>query len=76
MINEYKITKQLMLSWAKEWYFIGKKSIFNFVILCLNGLIGILLTIILLISGGDIVKWCIAILCLFVFVFNFFFEQI
>ena len=29
MINEYKITKKLMMSWAKEWYFVGKKSIFN-----------------------------------------------
>ena len=72
MINEYKITKKLMMSWAKEWYFVGKKSIFNFIILCLNGLIGILLTITLLITGGDIGRWCIAILCLFVFVFGIF----
>ena len=40
MRNEYKITKQEMMSWAKEWHLQGVTNIVLFIIWCLSGIIG------------------------------------
>lgn len=41
MKNEYKITKDLMKSWAKEYHIQGTANVFLFVLLCVVGIIGI-----------------------------------
>lgn len=41
MKNEYKITKDLLKSWAKEYHLRGSANIFLFIILCFVGLVGI-----------------------------------
>ncbi len=42
MKNEYKITKDLMKSWAKEYHLHGRANIVTFAIWCVFGMIGIL----------------------------------
>ena len=41
MKNEYKITKELLRSWAKEYHIHGAVNIFLFILLCVVGIIGI-----------------------------------
>ena len=41
MKNEYKITKDLIKSWAKEYHIHGVANIFLFILLCVVGIIGI-----------------------------------
>ncbi len=41
MKNEYKITKELMKSWAKEYHLHGAANIVGFIIWCVLGVIGI-----------------------------------
>ena len=42
MKNEYKITKDLIKSWAKEYHIHGGVNIFLFVLWCVVGIIGLL----------------------------------
>ena len=42
MKNEYKITKDLLKSWAKEYHIHGAANIFLFVLWCAVGIIGLL----------------------------------
>ncbi len=41
MKNEYKITKDLIKSWAKEYHLHGAANIFLFILWCVVGIIGI-----------------------------------
>ena len=41
MKNEYKITKELLRSWAKEYHIHGAANIFLFILLCVVGIVGI-----------------------------------
>ena len=41
MKNEYKITKDLIKSWAKEYHLHGAANIFFFILWCFGGIIGI-----------------------------------
>ena len=41
MKNEYKITKELLRSWAKEYHIHGAANIFLFILWCVVGIIGI-----------------------------------
>ena len=41
MKNEYKITKDLIKSWAKEYHIHGAANIFLFILWCVVGIIGI-----------------------------------
>lgn len=41
MKNEYKITKDLMRSWAKEYHIHGAANIFLFILWCVVGVIGV-----------------------------------
>lgn len=45
MKNEYKVTKKLVQSWAKEYHLSGGASIFLFVLWCIFGIIGLAGTI-------------------------------
>ena len=41
MKNEYKITKDLIKSWAKEYHIHGASNVFLFVLWCVVGIVGI-----------------------------------
>ena len=41
MKNEYKITKDLIKSWAKEYHLHGTANIFLFILWCVGGVIGL-----------------------------------
>lgn len=41
MKNEYKITKDLIKSWAKEYYIHGSANIFLFIFWCVVGVVGV-----------------------------------
>ena len=76
MKNEYKITKQLMMSWAKEYHIQGAANIILFVLWGVVGLMG--LSIIVLeamltsMGGGDGLNWYIGILLLLLAIFKLF----
>ena len=73
MKNEYKITKKLMMSWAKEYTLIGAANIVLFILWCVAGFIGLASIILFSIYGGDWVNWYISILLLLLSVFKLFF---
>ena len=41
MKNEYKITKDLIKSWAKEYHLHGAANIFLFILWCVAGVVGL-----------------------------------
>ena len=73
MKNEYKITKKLMMSWAKEYHLHGTANIILFALWCIIGLIGLGLIIIFSVIGGDWRDWYISVLFLFASIFRLFF---
>ena len=76
MKNEYKITKQLMMSWAKEYHLQGARSIFNFVLWCILGACGLIILILnIVFEGEDWVDWYLAVLFLIASVFQLFFSR-
>lgn len=75
MKNEYKITKEVMMSWAKEYHLRGARNIIMFILLCLLGLIGIDGLIHLSFVGGDWIDWYLSILFLIVSLYKLFFQR-
>jgi hypothetical protein len=68
--NEYKVTKQLMLSWAKELHLHGTRNIINFVLLCIILACGVILLML------DPTYWYFAVLFIAVAIFKLFFSRI
>ena len=75
MKNEYKITKKLMMSWAKEYHLQGAANIILFVLWCVVGIIGLGLIILFSVIGGEWINWYLSILFLFLSVFKLFFSR-
>ena len=75
MRNEYKITKNEMMSWAKEYHLVGKVNIVLFILWCVVGIIGLGEIILLSFVGGDWFDWYISILFLSLAVFKLFFSR-
>ena len=75
MKNEYKITKKLMMSWAKEYHLQGVANIILFVLWCVVGIIGFGLIILFSVIGGEWINWYLSILFLFLSVFKLFFSR-
>ncbi len=75
MKNEYKITKELMMSWAKEYHLFGAANIILFVLWCIVGLIGLGMLILLISIGGEWVHWYLSILFLALSVFKLVFSR-
>ncbi|MGN1472717.1 MAG: hypothetical protein ACI4WZ_01475 [Eubacteriales bacterium] len=76
MKNEYKITKKEMMSWAKEFYLQGAKSIFSFILVCVIGIAGLFLLIISILTKGE--NWTFifdSILFLTFFVYELLFSR-
>ncbi len=75
MKNEYKITKQLVMSWAREYNLQGTANIVLFVLWTLVGVMGLTLLGLHLAFGGDWLDWYIAGLLLFLSIFKLFFSR-
>ncbi|MBR6708237.1 MAG: YcxB family protein [Clostridia bacterium] len=75
MKNEYKITRQEMMSWAKGCHLYGAVNIFRFVLWCMVGLLCLGLLTILFVVGGDWIYWYFAILFLLFSIFQLFFSR-
>ena len=73
MKNEYKVTRDLMMNWAKDYLIIGKTNVFLFVLWCVVGLIGIFLLSWHIMYGGTITSRYITALIVFVSVYKLFF---
>ena len=75
MKNEYKITKELMVSWGKEIYLNGA---FNIIMLFMWGFIalgGLYSVINRIIFGGDFLDWYISIFLLAIGIFKLFIQR-
>lgn len=62
MKNEYKITKEEVMSWANDYHLQGAATIVLFSLWCLVGVIGICMIVLLSVKGGDFLNWFLAIL--------------
>ena len=75
MKNQYKITKEEMMSWAKEYHLQGAANIVLFILWCIVGVIGLAMLVLLSFIGGDFVDWYLSILFLFLSVYKLFFSR-
>ena len=75
MKNEYKMTKALMMSWAKEYHLQGVANIVLFVLWCIVGLSGLAMIVLLSLSGGKWIDWYLAILFLVLSIYKLLFSR-
>ena len=75
MKNEYRITKDLMKSWAKEYHLHGKANIVSFTLHCVVGAMGIAGLIIAILSRSDWMMIYLSALLIFVVFFRLFFSR-
>ncbi|MBO5938481.1 MAG: hypothetical protein J6Q82_03165 [Clostridia bacterium] len=76
MKNEYKITKQEMMSWAKEYSLHGKRNIVSFILFLILGIDGLFLIILnSLTKDASLLDWYLAAIFLIVSVYKLFFER-
>lgn len=77
MKNEYNITKNLMKSWANDFYFVSGASVFYFIASVALGLVGVALVIILIISQlQSFLLWLCGILYICISLEHIFFGRI
>lgn len=75
MKNEYKITKELMMSWAREYFFRGPIDIILFVLWIIVGAFGVGSLVVLAIIGGHWLECYISILFILLSVFKLFISR-
>ena len=75
MKNQYKITKDLIKSWAKEYHIHGAANIFLFVFWCTVGVLGISGLIFSLVLHTDWMVVCLYALLLVIAVFKLFIQR-
>ena len=75
MKNEYKITKDLIKSWAKEYHIHGAANIILFILWCVAGIIGISGMIISIMLHMDWVVICLYAWMLVIAVFKLFIQR-
>ena len=75
MKNEYKITKKLMMSWAKEYHLHRAADIILFVLWCVVAVIGLGLIILYSFIGGEWIDWYLSIMFLFLSIYKLFFSR-
>lgn len=73
MKNEYKITKDLIKSWAKEYHLHGKANIALFILWCVVGVIGIIGIVFYI--GTDWLMFYISSLMLLIAIFKLFISR-
>lgn len=75
MKNEYKITKELMQSWAKKYHIHGKRNKISFVLWCLVGVCGLYLLVVYALGLADSRDIYFSILFLGLAVYRLFFMR-
>ena len=75
MKNEFKITKDEMLSWVKRYYFEGAGNKILFTLHLLLGFIGVTLMILVFQSGADSFSGAVGIAAVVISVYKLFFER-
>lgn len=76
MKNQYKITRQLMMSWARDFPIFTVKTVILYVFYSFAALYGFLLLATLLATGGETSDFLIAILLLVISLYRLFFSRI
>ena len=72
MKNQYKVTKNLMISWAKGLHLDLLRNAILFIAWCAIGLYGLAMLILLAKNGGEWKIWCLYILLLCLAVYKAF----
>ena len=75
MKNQYKVTKERMMEWAKEFHLPNAVSVVTFSLWCLVGLIGVALLVMHSLFGAEAQQWFVALLFLGLAVFKVFFSR-
>lgn len=75
MKNQYKITKELMMSWAREYDLHSKVNKRGFALMCILALCGVGLLVITLTDGGDWLNWYLSIMCIAVALYRLLFAR-
>lgn len=75
MKNEYTITKDIVMSWAKEYPLYNAVSIIVFILWCIVGVGSILSLIMFAVGGGDFFYLFISFVFLFLAVYHLFFYR-
>jgi hypothetical protein len=75
MRNEHKITKELMMSWAKDFYLVRASDIILAILWSIVAFCGLTLLATNIIVGGDVLNWLLAFLFLFLSVYKLFFGR-
>ena len=76
MKNEYKITKDLMMSWAKDFPIFTVTTAILYNLYSFSALVGFFLLASLLATGGESSDYLIAILILIISLYRLFFSRI
>ena len=75
MRNEHKITKELMMSWAKDFYLVRASDIVLAILWSIVAFCGLTLLATNIIAGGDALNWLLSFLFLFLSVYKLFFGR-
>ncbi|MBR5119496.1 MAG: YcxB family protein [Clostridia bacterium] len=75
MKNEHKITKMLMMSWAREFCLVRASDIILAILWSIVGFCGLILLLTNTIVGGDMLDWLLAFLFLFLSAYKLFFGR-
>ena len=72
MKNEHKITKELMMSWAKEYFLFRARDIILAILWSIVGLCGFIPLMALILLGGDLIDWILSIVLIILATYKLF----
>ena len=72
MKNEHKITKELMMSWAKEYFLFRARDIILAILWSIVGLCGFIPLMALVLVGGDLIDWILSIVLIILATYKLF----
>ena len=72
MKNEHKITKELMMSWTKEYFLFRARDIILAILWSIVGLCGFIPLMALVLVGGDLIDWILSIVLIILAAYKLF----
>lgn len=75
MKNEYKVTKELIKSWAREYHLIGAANVVSFVMLCISCGLGVLAVVMSVMGIGGWLTSYFGVLLIFLAIYKLFFAR-
>ena len=75
MKNEYKVTKKLMQSWAKEYHLHGKRNVVLFILWCIVGVVGLFGTVFAIAVHSDRMNIYLYVICTLLAVYRLVFSR-